>query len=281
MTASGQLRLPVVLRRRAGEVDLDLVAGDRDGDADLELAVDGPRARRRRLEAAVGEAARSRRGRRAPSRRGARPSPRDAVAAAALAELGDPLARPAVRRELRAEVAAALVGVPHLRDERVQRRLVEPRRRDHDALLLERAGRGGHAAGLDAADVGVVRARRGEAERGARDERDVGQVRAAGVRVVEDEDVVGRRVAAHHGGDGVGHRAEVDGDVLGLRDHPAALVEERRRAVAPLLDVRREGRADEHGAHLLGDRAQRAAEHLELDVHVGVLVQPQRATVHP
>ena len=58
------------------------------------------------------------------------------------------------------------------------------------------------------------------------------------------------------GGDRVGHRAEVDGDVLGLRDHPAALVEERGRAVAPLLDVRRERGADEHGAHLLGDRAQ-------------------------
>ena len=66
----------------------------------------------------------------------------------------------------------------------------------------------------------------------------------------------GRRVAAHDGGDGVGHRAEVDGDVLGLRDHAPALVEERGRAVAPLLDVRGEGGADEDGAHLLGDRAQ-------------------------
>ena len=36
------------------------------------------------------------------------------------------------------------------------------------------------------------------------------------------------------------------------------LVEERGRAVAPLLDVGREGGADERGAHLLGDGAQRA-----------------------
>ena len=72
---------------------------------------------------------------------------------------------------------------------------------------------------------------------------------------------------AAHGGDRVGHRAEVHRDVLGLRDHAAALVEERRRAVAPLLDVRRERRADEHRAHLLRDRAERAADHLELDVH--------------
>ena len=72
---------------------------------------------------------------------------------------------------------------------------------------------------------------------------------------------------AHDGGDRVGHRAEVDGDVLGLHDHPAALVEQRGRAVAPLLDVRGEGGADEHRAHLLGDRAQAAADDLELDVH--------------
>ena len=99
-----------------------------------------------------------------------------------------------VRGELRAEVAAALVRVAHPRDEGVEDVVVEPRRRDHDALLVERARVGGHAAGLDAADVGVVRARDGEAERGARDERDVGEVRAAGVRVVEDEDVVAARV---------------------------------------------------------------------------------------
>ena len=47
-------------------------------------------------------------------------------------------------------------------------------------------------------------------------------------------------------------------------------VEERRRAVAPLLDVGREGGADQRRAHLLGDRAQRAADHLELDVHARV-----------
>ena len=127
----------------------------------------------------------------------------------------------------------------------------------------------------------------GEAERGARDERHVGEVRAAGVRVVEDEDVVRARVVPHDGGDRVRHRAEVDGDVLGLRDHPAALVEERRRAVAPLLDVRRERRADEHRAHLLGDRAQRAAENLELDVHglvthrVSRHVSPSLTPTHP
>jgi hypothetical protein len=61
--------------------------------------------------------------------------------------------------------------------------------------------------------------------------------------------------AFHHRGDGVGHRAEMHRDVLRLGDHPPAFVEERGRAVATLLDVRRECGTDEHGAHLLRDRA--------------------------
>ncbi len=80
----------------------------------------------------------------------------------------------------------------------------------------------------------------------------------------------GPGACAHDGGDGVRHGAEVDGDVLGLGDQAAARVEERGRAVAALLDVGGEGRADEGGAHLLGDGAERAAKYLELDVHAFV-----------
>ena len=68
------VQVPVVLRRRAFEVDLDRVAGDRHGRADLEQA-------RRSLErvgageAPVRQLARSPRARPARSTRGARPSP--------------------------------------------------------------------------------------------------------------------------------------------------------------------------------------------------------------
>jgi hypothetical protein len=58
-----------------------------------------------------------------------------------------------------------------------------------------------------------------------------------------------------------------DGNVLGLRDHPARWVEERGRAVATLFDVRREGGADEDGSHLVRDRAKRRADQLELNFH--------------
>jgi hypothetical protein len=61
----------------------------------------------------------------------------------------------------------------------------------------------------------------------------------------------------------------VDRDVLRLRDHPAALVEERGGAVAPFLDVRGERRAHERRTHLLCDRLQQRAEDLQLDIHSG------------
>ena len=54
---------------------------------------------------------------------------------------------------------------------------------------------------------------------------------------------------------------------LGLGDHPAVPVEEGGRAVAALLDIRRERGADEHGAHLVGDRPERRADQLELNFH--------------
>jgi hypothetical protein len=112
-----------------------------------------------------------------------------------------------------------------------------------------------------------MRARDGEAELGPSDDRDVGQMRAASERIVEDVHVPACRFVLHHRRHRIRHRAEVDGNVLGLHDHPSLLVEERRRAVSPLLDVRRERGADEHGAHLLGDRAQARADDLQLDVH--------------
>ena len=60
-------------------------------------------------------------------------------------------------------------------------------------FLVERARIRRHRAWLSPADVRVMRARDREAGLGARDERDVGQMRAAGVRVVERPHLAGRR----------------------------------------------------------------------------------------
>ena len=66
-----------------------------------------------------------------------------------------------------------------------------PNKLDRLVNELNASGSGGrHAPRLAPSDVGVVRARDGEAELRPRDERHVGQVGAAGVRVVENEDVV-------------------------------------------------------------------------------------------
>ena len=70
-----------------------------------------------------------------------------------------------VRGELRAQVGAPLGGIAHLRGQLVQELVVDTRRRDHDALLVERRRVGRHAARRAAADVGVVRAVGGEARR--------------------------------------------------------------------------------------------------------------------
>ena len=67
---------------------------------------------------------------------------------------------------------------------------------------------------------------------------DVGEVGAAEVGVVEDDDVAraeGRE--GEDGFDGGGHGAEMDGDVGGLGDETAAGVKDGAGVIAALLDV--------------------------------------------
>ena len=271
------IEVAVVLRRGPREVDPDPVASDLDRAVDGQVAVD-------RLDDVLGLAATVRkRGERGPHhplrvrvelvhRSG------DAVATPSRAQLLEPPLGETVRGELRAEVAAPLLRLPRRADEALEHLVGEELRRQDHALLLERARERGEARRLDAADVRVMGSRDREAEHGARDERDVGQVRAAGVRVVEDRDLSRLEPERHDRGDRVGHRAEVDRDVLGLRDHPAPLVEQRGRAVPPFLDVGRERGADQDGAHLLRDRPQGRADHLELNRcdHVTHVSRPSR-----
>jgi hypothetical protein len=173
-------------------------------------------------------------------------------------------------RRLRAQVAAADVGRAHVGEDQLEHVVLEPHRRDDDPLLVDVAGVGGHRAGPHAADVGVVGARDRVGEDVAvdverRDERDVRQVGAAAVGVVDDPHVAGVGLVLDHRRHRLGHRAEVDGDVLGLGDHRALGVEQRGRAVAALLDVGGVGAADQHRAGLLGDARQRAGEHAQRD----------------
>ena len=255
-----------MLRRRSSEIDLDLVAAHGHRRADRELAL-------LRLDDVLGlpAAVRQARERRAHDPLRVRVElvhrSRDAIPPAPRAQLIDAPLGELVRGDLRAEVAAALVRVARVREEEREDLVRERQRGQDEPFLVELARVGREARGLHSAHVGVMRARDGEPERRPRDERHVGEVRAAGERVVEDPHCARLGLVRAHRGDCVGHRAEVNGDVLRLRDHPAAVVEERGRAVAALLDVRGERGADQHRAHLLRDRTEGGADHLQLDVH--------------
>ena len=78
----------------------------------------------------------------------------------------------------------------------------------------------------------------GSEDRG--DHRDVGEVGAAVVGIVERVDIAGLTsplVAVYHHFYGFAHRAEVHGDVRGVRDQVAVGVEDRAGEVEPLFDV--------------------------------------------
>ena len=173
----------------------------------------------------------------------------DRVLASAVYKLGEALFCDVVRGDLGPQVTAPEAGGADVGEEEVHHVghvfavAHQTHRRDDDALLEDLARVARHGAGTHPAHVGVVGPRHRVPDNlslvgDGRDERYVGQMRPARVRVVYGEDVARLRVAAHYGSNGLGHRPEVDGDVLGLGDHQALLVEERRRAVAPLLDVR-------------------------------------------
>ena len=85
------------------------------------------------------------------------------------------------------------------------------------------------------------------------------------IRIVEDPAAPRCLLALTDRGDRRGHRPEMHGDVLGLRHHLAAGVEERARGVAALLDVGRVRGAHEQRPHLLARGVQRSHHERQLD----------------
>jgi hypothetical protein len=126
-------------------------------------------------------------------------------------------------------------------------------------------------------DVGHVAEQRAVVE-DRRDERDVVEVHAAQVGIVDQDTVAGRQRVGAVGLDGarhdVGQRAQMRRLREGLGDRPQFRIEEGTREVAARLDVGRIGRAPQRGAHLLGDGQQRVADDLEAD---GIDVGGERA----
>ena len=107
---------------------------------------------------------------------------------------------------------------------------------------------------------------RGTKEHGP-DQGHVREVRAAPIRIVQDNriPVVQRPGEVPQDRlDRERHGAEVDRDVLRLRNHPAFCVEERAARVHPLLDVRGVRRPPKGDAHLLRDERQGGLEDFKL-----------------
>jgi hypothetical protein len=98
-----------------------------------------------------------------------------------------------------------------------------------------------------------------------RNNRDIRQVRAAGERVVDDDDValVHGPDRVDGGSDSAQHRAKMYRNMLRLRHELGLGVKDRAGGVHALLDVRRERGALQHRPHLVGDRLERVAQHFE------------------
>ena len=196
------------------------------------------------------------------------------------------------RGDLRAQVGEVLVDVARRISARAEDRahlvLEKAPLRDQlhvveqHALLVDVRRIRRHRARRDAADVGVMAARRDVelrangvcsalgigrlVEKHRRDHRDVGQMRAAVVRRIEHEHVAGLHRAGAAVDDrlhALAHRAQVHRHVRRIGDQVAFGVEQRAREIEPLLDVDRVRGVGERHAHLLGDRHEQVVEHLE------------------
>ena len=142
---------------------------------------------------------------------------------------------------------------------------------DIDAFLLDGRGVRRHRAGRNAADIGVMTARRDPEQDFAsveyrRADGDVGQMRAAVIRRVDGIDVARADFAlvlADDGFDGAIHRAEMHRHMRRVGDQRAIAVEHGAGEIEPLLDVDRVGGVLQRHAHLLGDRHEQIVEHFE------------------
>ena len=193
---------------------------------------------------------------------------------------GQALLAPPAGSHLGVQVAAhvfgrAAVGGQHVDDVvlKLPRRR-QPDQRDAQAFrqVIECARR--RAAGRRAADVLVVH-HGGDVTHQAtrtpdrRCDADVGQVSAPGIGVVDDIDIprrgAGRRIAGRDGTAELAEHAEVHRNGAGLGDRAALAVEHRAGGVQGFGDDRRVGAAQQHEFHLVGNRGEPPAQHLEGD----------------
>ena len=185
------------------------------------------------------------------------------------------------RGELRLQVAPQQLRLAHVLQDGGAQGLVELagveqlHRRDAQALLEDLDRAGAVAAGRGAADIEVVAQRADEADAPAFVEHrpvgdDVGQMLAAAIGIVGDDDIVGPPlfrgdVVGEDLGEEAAHRVEVARDARRLRHVPAVAVEDGGGVVEQLAHDGRAAGAPHGDVHLGGGRGQRVVDDLELD----------------
>ena len=148
---------------------------------------------------------------------------------------------------------------------------------EQHAFLVPVPRVGRHRAGREAADIGMVAARRDMEQqvllrcvehRG--DHGDVGQVGAAGIGRIQHEHVARANAAGapvDDGADALAHAAEVHRHVRRIGDEFALAVENGAGEIETFLDVDGIGGLFQHRAHLLGNRHEQVVENFQ---HHGV-----------
>ena len=161
---------------------------------------------------------------------------------------------------------------------------------DLHALLLDMGRKRRHGPRRGASNIRMVAPAADVKQRLAfdvhrRDDRDIGQVCATVVGVVQDKNVTGAHagcVLAHHGLDAFAHRTQVHRHVRGIGDQVAQRIEQRAAEIQPLLDVHRIGSVLQLQAHLFSDVHEQVVEYLEQDrVGAGTRCMAHRALHAP
>ena len=271
------------LRTGALEVELDVAALHRDGDLDADRLVELDTVIVEVIDEAIGSLGDGAERLAGHDLRTLQEFVEDRgqlVVAVAVGELGQPAPRHRAGRDLGIEVAHHRIGYAHILADHLDQRVVEDagvaqlQGRNPQPLLVDLRCVGRHRSRRHAADVLMVchgAAQRDDlaAMKDRRDDGDVGQVRAAGVGVVQDVDVAVAHavdgIDLEHLGDRRDEGRQMDRDRAGLRERGAVGGEQAGGSVESFLDDGREGTAQQRRLHLVGDAVELVANDFDRD----------------
>jgi hypothetical protein len=128
------------------------------------------------------------------------------------------------------EIAAPHRGRAHIREQETLQLWREPRRRNDDAFLIQLPCACRHTACGHSPDIRMVSAHDAVSTHPSidfdrADHGEIGEVAATSIGIIEEEQFTGMGIECPNGRHGIGERAEMNGNVRGLRDHLAIGIE--------------------------------------------------------